>query len=178
MNSINIVMGHPRSGKSSHVVNPPAGQPGLIARLARSRSGGACAIPDFRRGASDGGPVTLALDALVRYAAALAVAHAATGAERGARVEAEAARDAALEDAAFLGEQLRSTRAFLAYVIEEELAAERAEREALLAEMAVLNEELQARARVYAAHAAEAPVSAGIGSGPPEGNGGVLAVTD
>jgi hypothetical protein len=91
-------------------------------------------------------------DARARLVSVIGVA--GVGKSRLAReAHAEAARDGALEDAAFLREQLRSTRAYLAYVIEEELAAERAERQALLAEMAVLNEELQARARKHAAHA-------------------------
>ena len=55
-------------------------------------------------------------------------------------------RDSAREEAAFLREQLASTRAYLAEVVEAELAAERAEREALLGELSILNDELQHRA--------------------------------
>jgi hypothetical protein len=66
---------------------------------------------------------------------------------RAALAAARAERDAALEEVAFLRVQLRSTRAYLAHVVETELADERAERAALLAELTVLDNELQAKVR-------------------------------
>lgn len=66
---------------------------------------------------------------------------------RAERDAAIAARDAAVELAAFLQERLRSTEAYLTEVVETALADERAERESLLAELALMNQELQERAR-------------------------------
>jgi uncharacterized membrane-anchored protein len=70
--------------------------------------------------------------------------------------EAEAERDRAVEEATFLREQLRSTQAYLAQLLESELANERADRAALLAEIVVLNDELEARAPASRAPASSA----------------------
>jgi hypothetical protein len=79
-------------------------------------------------------------------AAAMAEAFAELHAAIEARDVAIAERDAALEDAAFLRERLRSMEAYLVGMLEAQLDEERGARMALLSEVALLNEEMQARA--------------------------------
>lgn len=62
-----------------------------------------------------------------------------------ALTRAYADRDRAIEDAEYLREQLRSTQAYLANVLETEGAAGRAERASLLGELALLEGELRTR---------------------------------
>jgi hypothetical protein len=89
-------------------------------------------------------------------------AHAARDAAETARDAAEGARDAAeiagtaareemiflRERVTFLQELVRSTRVYLADVVERDVANLRAEREILVREISVLQEELQCRAAV------------------------------
>jgi hypothetical protein len=67
------------------------------------------------------------------------------GAMSAALARAQAERDAAVEEAAYLREQLQSTHAYLAHVLETERATGFFERASLLNELAVLDEELRAR---------------------------------
>ena len=63
-----------------------------------------------------------------------------------ALAQLRAERDVALEEIAFLKEQLRSMSAYHAHLFEQERAYMHAEHQALLRELALLGEELQRRA--------------------------------
>ncbi|HEX2718071.1 MAG TPA: hypothetical protein VHM67_10355 [Gemmatimonadaceae bacterium] len=89
------------------------------------------------------GPIPSGARLHAEYVAAIAALHAAEA----AREAAVLTRNVALEEVEFLREQLQSTRAYLVEEVEIHLVAERNERLALLAEVALLNEELQARIR-------------------------------
>ena len=68
-----------------------------------------------------------------------------------ALAQLRAERDAALEEIAYLKEQVRSTSAYHAHLFEQERDRMHAEHQALLRELAILGEELQCRARTVPA---------------------------
>jgi hypothetical protein len=120
-------------------------QPEMIERLTHPRSVSAANV-EARRDIVASAERIAGETSLRHAAAALAEAFAELNSALEARDVAIAERDAALEEAAFLRERLRSMEAYLVSVLEAQLDEERGARMALLSEVALLNEELQARA--------------------------------
>jgi hypothetical protein len=131
-------------------VKPYSTQPEIIEPLSRLRNVAVASVQSRRDIFADAERI-VGETSLRHAAAAVAEAFAELHAAIEARDVAIAERDAALEDAAFLRERLRSMEAYLVGVLEAELQEERGARMALLSEVALLNEELESRAQAQRA---------------------------
>jgi hypothetical protein len=131
-------------------VKPYSTQPEIIEPLSRLRNVAVASVQSRRDIFADAERI-VGETSLRHAAAAVAEAFAELHAAIEARDVAIAERDAALEDAVFLRERLRSMEAYLVGVLEAELQEERGARMALLSEVALLNEELESRAQAQRA---------------------------
>lgn len=131
-------------------MKPYSTQPEIIEPLSRLRNVAVASVQSRRDIFADAERI-VGETSLRHAAAAVAEAFAELHAAIEARDVAIAERDAALEDAAFLRERLRSMEAYLVGVLEAELQEERGARMALLSEVALLNEELESRAQAQRA---------------------------